>query len=169
MRTRVLWLCVLGVAAILIGAGARAGEEKKAPNCISDAKKGEWVLYEMPNNIQQKQTVTEVTEEEVSVTYETIMNGKSLSSTVVKIPLKGKGDKEGQEGAVKPKIYEETIKIKIGDKEKELACTVVEMEVNGQVSKTYFSQEIPVSGMVKSQLGETVNLQVKDCGTAAAE
>lgn len=149
------------VAVLCLGAGAWAVDEKDLPNCIKDAKVGEWVLVEMQGGMQQRQTVIKVTKKEVTVKFETIMKGKVINSIETKIPLETKQKPDEKKKGPKPKITKEKVKVK----DQEIECFGIEIETKAGTSKSYISNDIPVMGLVKSEFKGKVMQKVVDYGT----
>jgi len=141
-------------------AGEAEGDE--APNPILKAKVGDWAMYEMKGGMKMKYEVTQVTEEAVTLKTDTMMNDKVVSSTETEIPLKVKEVAEKVEEVAKPKMS----KGKATVKDKELECTIVEVEAAGMVTKSWISCEIPVNGIVKTETNGDVTMQLVDWGKA---
>ena len=129
------------------------------PNPLADVKVGEWVLYEMPGGIQQRQTVISVDDKSVTIKMETIINGSVLSSIEQKMdrPDKDQPANSVMDGSTS---YNGSVKVK----DKQIPCSVFEVTANGRVSRTYMSNQIPVTGLIKSEIDGTVALQLIDYG-----
>lgn len=141
---------------ILICAGTQAAKAEDVPDCLKDVKVGEWVKYKMQGGMEMKQTVAKVTEKEVTLSKEMFMDGKALGKpNETKIPRKAEGDASGE--GEKPKTSSATVKVK----GKDVKCVVI--EASG--SKTYMSNDIPVTGIVKSEAGGKVTMELIDYGT----
>ncbi len=152
----ILMKTIVAAFVILICAGSQTVKAEDVPDCLKDVKVGEWVKYKMQSNMEMKQTVTKVTKEEVTLSTEMFMNGNPLGKpNEQKIPREAKGDAKAE--GKKPKTSSATVKVK----GKDVKCVVV--EASG--SKTYMSNDIPVTGIVKSEAGGKVVMELVDYGT----
>lgn len=161
MNKRSSWLAVL---AGLLGA-VLAAADLEIPDLTRNTRAGDWVLYDVQNGIQIKREVVELTDTHLTLKIDTIMNGQALSSITQKIPRKmdqfaAPQDPVAVANAPKPVITKGQIEIK----GKTLDCWIVEMTVQGQKSRTYLSQEVPVDGIVKTELNGQVSLRLVDFG-----
>jgi len=151
------------LAAICLLAATLRADEMQIPNLMADAKVGDWVLLEAQGGIQMRQTVEAVTPEQLTLKIETMMNGQVLSAMSQPIP-RTQGEfaemPEATADAPQPKIS----KGKATVKGKELDCWIIEMTVQGQTSKTYLSKDVPINGMVKSEMGGQVSMKLVDFG-----
>jgi len=149
------------MVAVVFSVGVYAEEE--APNYILDVKVGEWVQHKMQGGMVLKQTVLAVNEKEATVKTETFMDGKSLFSSEIKIPLKAEVDeseapKEAeQDKAAKPVVSHGKVTVD----GKQFNCTIVEYPT----SKMYMSQDVPLTGMVKIESEGKVVMELMDYGT----
>ena len=166
MRTRWLCLVVIAFAAPLTASGG-----DKDDNPFKKAKVGDYLAYKMKtsiggNNIEatMKQTVTTVSEKELSFKTIAMVNGMNIpagpetkvdltkpydpaSAALQKNP-KGKFDKTG----------EGKEKIKVGDKTYEcdwisgkLVAEAKGFKLNSDV-KVWFTKSVPMSGLVKMEM-----------------
>ena len=134
--------------------------ELKLPNFLENAKVGQWLLYEMQQGMRMKQTVTDVTDDEVVVTQEMIMNGQTMAKQVVRL------DKNpDQEGAVDvgghhivPKVSKGKIKVK----GKSMDCYIIEYTSQGQKTISYMSGDIPINGIIKTEVNGNTMLMLLD-------
>jgi hypothetical protein len=134
--------------------------EKVPDKMLEGIKLGDWVEHRMvtaPELQMQttvKQTVTEVTEDEVTVEHETstTMSGKPLPSQ--KMAMKRPRFVEKPVDAPKPAelpVAKSTEKLKASDG-KDYTCQVYEQTIAGKVSKSYLSSDIPLGGIVLSEM-----------------
>ncbi|MCD6459269.1 hypothetical protein J7L67_01210 [bacterium] len=131
--------------------------QDKTPECMSDVKPGEWVLYELPSSIQQKHTVLDVTDGVATVQIQTLMNGKVISDIEQKVVLSDLADRSA---SFSPKVYAGETEVK----DQKIKCTVVEADVQGRVSKTYMSNDIPVMGIILSEYDGNPAMKLIDYG-----
>ena len=156
MKPNAVKILVAAFIVMVSGLGQVARAEE-APNCLKDVKAGEWVLYKLQGGMKMKQTVTAVTDKEVTLSTQVMMNDKAMGpAQETRIPREAGEDKKKEEG-VKPKISSATVKVK----GKEIKCVVIEVKN----AKTYLSNEIPVTGMVKSEADGKVAMELVDFGT----
>jgi len=139
---------------------AMLSAETDMPDPLADAKTGEWVLYEMPGGMQQRQTIISVDDNSVTVKMETIINGTVLSSIEEKMDRSDTTQPAitDMDGATS---YNGSVQIK----GKQIPCSVYEVSVNGRVSRTYMSNEVPVTGLIKSEMDGNAALQLVDYGS----
>jgi len=138
-----------------------AGFATEMQNYIEDAKVGEWVLFEMQGGMmQQKQTVTGVTKDEVSVLTEIIINGNVMSKQEIKYPLKATVQSGAKDSDIKVKITNGNVKIK----GKTISCIVTEVTTDQGISKSYLSKDIPVTGLIKTEMSGKTFMKLIDYG-----
>ena len=145
-------------------------------NVLEDAKVGEWVSYKMPqaNGMTTKQTIVKITKDEIVLKVETKMPGMDLPPTEIKIPKKLTGLSILVSGGLlpayespdykgpKPKVSKGQIEVK----GKKIDCYIVEMDMaSGQKVKSYMSNSIPVSGLIKVEINRKVSMELVDYGT----
>jgi len=147
---------LMGLVLTVIAASTAIAEEK-VPDCMSDVKAGEWVIYELPGRIQQKHSVTDVTEGVATIEMQMLMNGQVLSTMEEKVVISDMKDKSAP---FSPKIYKGEADVKDG----KMNCTVVEAEVEGRVSKTYMSNKIPVMGIIAAEYDGVQAMTLVDYG-----
>lgn len=151
------------LAGICLLAATLQAEEMKFPNMMADAKVGDWVLLEVQGGMQMKQTVEAVTPEQLTLKVDTIMNGQVIST--MSQPIKRTQGEYTEPPAVATDAPKPTIsKGKATVKGQELDCWIIEMTTQGQASKTYFSKEVPITGMVKSEMNGQVSVKLVDFG-----
>ncbi len=141
---------------------AVSAEDMKMPNFRRTAKVGDWVLAKMEGDIQLKQTVMDVSEKHLVIKSEMIMGGTVINTSTNESSLKDFYDPEKYDNPHgKPKIYKGKVKLK-GE---EIDCWVFEQPApEGKVVKAYFSEKVPVNGMVRSELDGETTLEVIDYG-----
>lgn len=134
----------------------------KLPNFLENAKVGQWLLFEMQQGMRMRQSVVNVTETEITLKQEVLMNGQPMATQEVKLDRKpneeGTVNIGGQQ--VKPKIS----KGKATVKGKEIDCYVIEYNSQGQNTVSYMSGEIPINGLIKSEMDGKTMLQLIDYG-----
>ena len=134
--------------------------EKVPDKTLDGVKVGDWVEHRMvtaPELQMQttvKQTVTVVTADEVTVEHETstTMSGKPLPPQ--KMAMKRPRFVEKPADAPKqaePPAAKGTEKIKACDG-KDYTCQVYEQTIAGKLSKSYLCSDIPLGGIVLSEL-----------------
>jgi len=117
---------------------------------------GSWVLYEISGGMEQKQTLVEKTDTEVTIKNEEIMRGNVVSSQEIKIPLSEHSPMAS--GNPEVKISSEEFEFQ----GKKLNCKVYDSETAQGHSKTLFSEEIP-GGLVQATLGGQILMTAIDC------
>lgn len=165
MKTK-LSRCLLAMfSGMLLTTVALRAETIDIPNLMTDAKVGDWVLYEMPAGITMKQSITEVTEEALTLSIETAMNGQVLSTIVQKLP-RTKGEftppaaKDAPADLPKPVIT----KGKVTVKGQELECWIIETDFQGQKMRTTLAKGVPINGLVEAVSNGSVMLKLIDFG-----
>lgn len=147
----------LGLLAILLAlplAAPAAGD-----NPLKEAKPGQWVLYRTMGGMQQKQTVVKVEPDAVTIRVEMIMNGRTMNTAENRIPLSG-GMAQAPTNAPDVKQGSSTVTVK----GQNIECMTFEGKAQGQTFKTYISRDIPVYGMVRSEMGGQVIMELVDWG-----
>ena len=150
-----------GLIVTLIAATTATAEEK-IPDCMSDVKAGEWVIYELPSRIQQKHSVKQVEEGVATIEMQMIMNGQVISTMEEKVVISDMKDKSAP---YSPKIYKGEANVK----DSKIDCTVIEATVEGKVSKTYMSNQIPVMGIIASEYNGVQAMTLIDYGFEPVE
>ena len=126
-------------------------EEIELPDCLKDAKKGEWVHYKT-GCLESKETVFEVNSDSITILAQTKypQTTQFTKGRTYKIPRNSK-KQLSTGGAVigrmasKPRITIGKVKIK----GKEIKCYISELEMNGCKTRIFVSEEVPVNGLVK--------------------
>ncbi len=152
-----LTITIIALVSMLSIIPLQALELKDLPNPLKDAKIGEWVLYESPGNIKMKQEIINVSPEEITLKMTMSKEGKKSTSMESKIPKDLK--------KLLKEIGAKNIKITKGNitvKGKELNCYILESEFNGMKSKTFMSVDIPVSGLIQSDLNGKTSMKLID-------
>lgn len=132
----------IAVVAVVVGAfSAAAIAEEKNP--LEKAKVGQWAKYKMQNDMEMKQSIVKVEGRKVTIKNEMWMKGTALpaNETVVDLDKKAEG---GEKKGDAPKVENATIEIN----GKKLNCKVI---TTNNV-KTWTSDEIPIYGLVKSEM-----------------
>jgi len=154
------------VSLILLVGSVIFAEELKLPNSLKDVKVGEWLLYELvvPGaKMQQKQTVVKVDKNKITIKYDTIMNGKVVSSTNQVIDRSQKGQTlQNQKNKAKISKGNATVK------DKKIDCYIAETTTNvggkESVVVSYMSEDIPITGVVKVEMNGNPKLKLVDFG-----
>lgn len=155
-----LRIAVICLALFLVVSAAQAVDME---NVLEDAKVGEWVSYKMPqaNGMTTNQTIVKITKDEIVLKVETKMPGMDLPPTEIKIPKKPAHESPDYKGP-KPKVSKGQIEVK----GKKIDCYIVEMDMaSGQKVKSYMSNSIPVSGLIKVEINRKVSMELVDYGT----
>jgi hypothetical protein len=138
--------------------------EEKIPNMMANAAVGDWILLEMQGGIQMKQVVEAVTPEALTLKIETIMNGQVLNSMSQQIK-RTQGEFTDPSVTAAPNTPKPTItKGTTSVKGKDLECWIIEMDVQGKKSRTYMSKDVPITGIVKSELDGKAVMTLVDFG-----
>ena len=148
-----------------VDAGSEGGEAAaEIPNPLADAKVGEWIRFRQV--VQGQETtvtleVIEVTDGEVVLKSST----KQGDTTVEGEPLRRKRTPTlalGRGRAQLVRKAEETLKVNGRD----VPCTVVTLKPRrGPEQSTWYSDSVPVTGLVKRTRGTEVVQEVLDWGT----
>ncbi len=143
--------------------GPKATEPKAGAtlaNPLADAKKGEWVRVKVQNRGQEQTlviTVTDVTDDQVEVETASEAGGPSnrrLESKSKELDL-GSATREGAD-------RQETVTVN----GIVLHCTVVTLKNRrGETEERWYTNEIPVRGLFKRQIGDRVVSEVIEWGT----
>lgn len=147
-------------------APAKKKAAKKSGNPWADAKVGDWAEYKMsqgPMTMEQKWTVTKVTPEEVTYEIATTMMGNTTTITqTVKLnePGEATGLPKDIPPGVKPEMGTDTVTVN----GKTLECRTVAVDAAGKKVKTWISDEVPLSGMVKNEMDGKVMMELVDFG-----
>ncbi|MBN1864239.1 MAG: hypothetical protein JW808_05005 [Victivallales bacterium] len=152
-------LLAVGVCMFILAVSA---DDLRMPNFQRTAKVGDWVMVKLEGNVEMKQTVTGVTDKHIVIMTEMIMDGTVINTSTSESSLDDTYDPEKYDSPHgKPKVYKGKVKLKGED----VDCWIFEQPVaDGNVLKAYFSEKVPVNGMVRSELGDTVTLEVIDYG-----
>jgi len=144
-------ISLLALGLVIVFSGAICAAEN---NYWEKFKEGSWVLHEYTGGVQMKQTLVGKAADEVTLRSETIMNGNTISSVDVKVPLK-----TGMTGIEKAdvKISDATFEVK----GKTLSCKVFETNTPMGLSKSWISADVP-GGLLKSQVNDTDSIKIVD-------
>ncbi|MEZ0227847.1 MAG: hypothetical protein ACAI25_04430 [Planctomycetota bacterium] len=136
---------------LLVGSVARA---QSTPNPLEKAKEGQWVLQKttasgFTSHIYQ--WVSKVDGKKITLRTQILnADGKSAmaaaNDVVIDLEKKEGGSAAPAADAPKPTISDDEVEVK----GKKVKCKKIEVTVNGVASTTWISDEIPVSGLVKS-------------------
>ncbi len=146
----------LFVAALLlaVSAASQAADLGKIPVALTKAKVGQWASYTVMGGVQQKQTVTSIEgtgdDQVITVKLEVMMNGQVMQSQDQKVTMREAKDVAGDSPwaqAPDTKISDAKVTIK----GKEYNAVLVEFTLNGSKAKFYFSDAVPVYGIVKME------------------
>ncbi len=178
--------CLIPLALIAISVGAATQGQEKNDNPFKTAKVGDYVAYKMTNSVMgnkvelnMKQTVTAKNEKEVTLNTTVTFMGNALPGQDSKVDLTKPYDPAAAATANQKGKFEKTgegkEKIKVGNKEYD--CTwmtgKVIADANGKKLesdiKAWFSQSIPLTGMVKMEMKSNVAnvvIELSDSGSA---
>ena len=152
MLKKLFFVAVLAVAAATV---TQAADMDKLPNPMLKAKVGQWVSYKMMGGMEMKQTITAIDgsgdAQTITIKSETMVPGQPAQAQEQKIAMKDA--KEMQANAWKEagevKISEGTVAVK----GKDVPAVIVEFTKDGMTSKIFMSDAIPVSPIVKMEIG----------------
>jgi hypothetical protein len=151
------WLAAICLALCMVLPGAAWAQEG---NPLSDAQVGEWVLYRMQSGMEQKQTVTAVTPDSVTVKVDMMLHGRVVNSAENTLPLRQPGT-----SGLPPEAPEVTRgKTTLEIKNQPVSCDTFQTTMRGQTSKTYICPQVPVMGMVRSEANGRVVMELLDYG-----
>lgn len=134
--------------------------ELKLPNFLENAKVGQWLLYEMQQGMRMKQTVMDVTDDEVVVSQEMIMNGQTMAKQIVR--LDKNPDQEGAVDVGGQRVVPKVSKGKITVKGNNMDCYIIEYTSQGQKTISYMSGDIPINGVIKTEVNGNTLLMLID-------
>jgi hypothetical protein len=134
------------------------------PNPLTDAKVGEWMRFRQV--VQGQETV--VTLEVVEVTADEVVLKSTTQQGDTKVegePLRRKRSPQLALGRGRSTLVRKaTETLKVG--EREVACTVVVLQPKrGPEQTVWYSDEVPVTGLVKRARGSDVVQELLDWGT----
>ena len=129
-------------------------------NPLADAQVGEWVLYRMQGGMEQKQTITAVTPDSVTVKVEMMLNGRIVHAAENTLPLRQSGTSGLPPDAPEVTRGKATVQVK----NQSVTCDTFQTTMRGQTSKTYICPEVPVMGMVRSEANGRVVMELVDFG-----
>jgi hypothetical protein len=115
---------------------------------------GSWVLYDLGNGMQQKQTLVSKSENGVTLKIEMVVNGKPMPATEAKISMA-----TPSQPAVKPKVKETTGSIDV--KGQAANCTIYEITTDQGVSRSWMADNIP-GGVLQTAIGDKVLMKLVD-------
>lgn len=146
-------LCALALFAVVCCA-APALDLKDVPNPLENAEVGQYVSYGMMQGMEQKQTITKIDgkgdDRKITIKFEMLMGGNSLNSEEKVFDYKEYQDARFEE--VTDDVSVTKGKTTVGDKEYDAIIIEFKTE-DGQSVKLYMSDAIPVTGMLKMDLG----------------
>lgn len=154
---------ILAVLACMAVAAVHA-QEIKMPNFMQNTNVGDWVLAKASGNVQIKQTVIEKTDKHIVVKTEMIMGGTVINTSTNEVSFDNTYDPDKyDEKDGKPTITKGKVKLK-GE---EIECWVfTKPSPNGGTLKAFFSEKVPINGMVRSEFNDEVTLELVDYGRA---
>ncbi len=125
------------------------------PDCLADAKVGEWALYQMAGGVQARHTVVKVTPEKVSVRIDRSRNGESIGSMTIHVTPST--DPTGNNPMVRQGNYP--------FKNKKIACHILDTTFDsGAKFRSYTTNEIPCQGILETRMNDTIVLKLLDYG-----
>jgi hypothetical protein len=148
----------LAALALLVAVASGSSADDLPKNPLEGAKVGQWVRYKLPQDLEQKLTVTAVDGKKVSVKAETILAGSVVASSVSVTDLEAKAPAPAKTDDVK--VEETTLVIK----GKKLKCRLT----TTATSKTWTSADVPVTGIVKIESNGVLVQELIDWGEPAA-
>lgn len=162
---------LLGLVAVALAIGGGAlFAEKVEDETLKDARVGDWIELRMvmPPELNMtsstRQSILEVTKDEVVVEAvgTTAMNGKPLPAQ--KMPPQRRArfiEKAAQpsEETTSAKANQSREKVLAADG-KEYDCLVIESEVGGKKARTFICKELPLGGLVRSELDGKATLEM---------
>ncbi|MCC8189959.1 MAG: hypothetical protein LIP77_04870 [Planctomycetes bacterium] len=163
MLKRMLIFAAVVVAVVSL---APAADFTQLPQPLDNAKVGQWVSYTVMGGSEQKQSITGIEgsgdEMTIIMTIESIMGGHVLQSQEMPVNLAEAKEMEQALRADNPDVVirEETVTVN----GKSYDALVVEVDTPNGTTKTYMSHEIPVTGLLKAEMGDMVMMELSGYG-----
>jgi len=152
---------VVAILAVL-GAAALADDSYKGP--LEHAKAGQWVQYKMANDMRMRQSIVKVDGAKITIKNEMWIKDKALPAMETPVDLSKRADAGGDKPAkAEATKAEEAPPIEVGGRS--FKCRVV---TQGSV-KTWLSEQVPITGVVKVELNGTVAMELTGYGQSEGE
>lgn len=149
---------IFGVVLVSLFALVSVSFASQQENQWSKFNVGSWVLYDLGNGMQQKQTLVDKSAIDITVKTEMVIAGNTIPGAEIKIPL----DAAAQTGAkaeAQPKVKETSGSIEI--KGKVASCKIYEVTTDQGVSKSWVAENIP-GGVVQIIINDKVTMKLVD-------
>jgi hypothetical protein len=153
-------LRVLSVLAFL-GAVALADDPYKGP--LERARVGQWVTYQLPNEMRMRQSIAKVDGRKISIKNEMWIKGQALPANETPIDLDKRS--EALEKAAKAEAGSKVEEGKLEINGHELACHI---QTQGNV-KTWTCDDVPITGIVRQELDGHPTLEMTGYGNSSDE
>jgi hypothetical protein len=146
----------IAVVAVVLASFAAAAVAEEWKNPLEHAKVGQWVKYKMQNDMEMKQSIVKVDGKKITIKNEMWMKGTALpaNETVVDLDKKAEGGDAKKGEAPKMEDAEVTVN------GKKLHCKV---QTQNNI-KTWMCEEIPVYGVVKSEMDGKPTMELVSWG-----
>lgn len=153
------------VATLALATSLFAADALAVPNRLDVAKVGEWVLYTGMGGANQKQTIAKIEEKDgdriFTITAEMIVEGQTIQSMSQDVSY---NEAVRLNQAMAAEIGGEMSEVTEAVNGKELKMVLIDANDEGSNFKTYFSEAIPVTGLVKIVIDGEVLMEVADYG-----
>ncbi|MDI6606300.1 MAG: hypothetical protein QME65_04060 [Candidatus Omnitrophota bacterium] len=117
---------------------------------------GSWVLYELPDGLQKKISLTNKTDSGITLKVEMIKEGNVIGSSEERISLDSDTESETPDKPGMLEYVQDTLVVN-----QVMACKVYEYDTGKGLQKLWFSEQIP-GGLVKSAAKDTLTLELID-------
>lgn len=147
-------MAVAALFAVCVSGLTLAVDMSEIPNSLDKIKEGQWVKYKMPMGGEQKQTVAKVAgkgdDMEITFKVELKMMGQEIPAQeqVVKVKTIREQLATGLKNANEVKVS----KTKVTAGGKEYDVTLIESVENGQVTRAYMTDTVPITATVKVEI-----------------
>lgn len=166
---------MLGLAllvAVSFGAARAAETGVTIPNRLLTAVKGEWVLYSSQQNYGQKQTITDIEEKDgdkvFTILTELLVDDQVVQKKEDRFSLKAAiAEQEEMLASEGPSLKLSTESEKVKDKDVQVVVVEYTGE-GGDVVRSYLSDAIPVTGMLRIEINGEPLMDLKDFGFMSA-
>lgn len=133
---------------------ASALDLKDLPNPLENAKEGQWVSYKMPQGMEQKQSISKIEgsgdDRKITIAFETLMGGQALHKEEKTFDYKEYQQSRFEDVSDDVKVT----KGKTSANGKDYDVSILEFTTeDGQTVKLYMSEAVPVTALVKMELG----------------
>ena len=134
----------------------------RAPiNPLKHAKVGDWVSYEVLGGLIQKKTITEISDGLAIIQVDVFSDGKILKTDTEQRPLDSPVNFQGS--AWGRRVGRETVTLN----DQSFSCIVFKQEVvANNVITRWYSEEIPITGLVQMARNDLIILKLADFGSA---